>query len=255
MAGTFAKIDQAEIIEVARAEERSNKMDLSTFFRMELVTTTLTPDTEDLEDMLDVFVAAYASAQEEYDDPFERTLEKLEIVSLRSEARRLSDSRELQNINLFVDMRSGGFCIGCGSNPFFTNQIPLPDGDFGRRELITSSYSYTSSNDRKIGAPTEAELLARFSALLTSGDYGTIIDAVSLDEVLSLPSGKGKGKGKGRGGSKSSKKSYSRSKSGKGSSSSKKSGKTTSSSASSSKSGKGVLRRKKGHTSSKGSSR
>jgi Fe-S cluster biogenesis protein NfuA len=167
---------------------------LASFLYLELETANGNPVDEDILNAVDLFVDSYNQLLvTEYDDPFDRRMDKATVESMTPGRRRMDhpqqESRQLQSQNILLFLRISGSCRGCGSSPFFTNQV------VGRHRKL---FDKNVSDDLRPGVPTEAALLAAYSSRLSSssGDYGSIVDAVSLDEVSEPYSGKGKGKGR-----------------------------------------------------------
>jgi hypothetical protein len=152
---------------------------LADFFYLELETTDGNPEEEDILNAVDLFVDSYNELLvTAYDDPSDRHMITATVESMTAGRRRLDhpqqESRGLQ-MTYLVFLRASGSCMGCGRNPWFTNQTNRRD-----RKLDENV-----SDDRLPGVPTEAALLAAYSSRLSSssGQYGSIVDAVGLGEV------------------------------------------------------------------------
>jgi hypothetical protein len=154
--------------------------DLVSSFYLELETNG-TPDYDNIFDAVDLFVDSFNRLLvTEYDDPFERRMRNAIVDSITPGRRRLDhpqqESRRLQSMHYLLFLRVSGSCMGCGSNSWFTNQSIRRD-----RKLLDENVF----DNLLPGVPTEAALLAAYSFELSSssGDYGSIVGAISLDEV------------------------------------------------------------------------
>jgi hypothetical protein len=132
------------------------------------------PEDEDIIKAVDLFVSTYNNLMETYENSDFRHMDTATAESITPGNRRLDhpqqESRQLQ-MTYYVYLRAGGSCWGCPNDDFWTNQTR-------RREKRLL-------DELLPGLPDEDTLLAAYSSQLTSnpGDYGNIVDAVSLAEV------------------------------------------------------------------------
>jgi hypothetical protein len=157
--------------------------EMKDYFYLELETSDgVAPDEKDLSNAVELFVDSYNHLLEtEYHDSSDRRMIAANVEAMTAGRRRLDhpqqESRGLQ-MTYLVFLRVSGRCYGCGRNPWFTNQT------WGRN-LRHRKLDENDSDDRTPGVPTEAAFLAAYSSGLVShsGDYGSIVDAVSVTEV------------------------------------------------------------------------
>ncbi|KAL3941263.1 MAG: hypothetical protein SGBAC_004353 [Bacillariaceae sp.] len=162
---------------------------LTSFFEIELQTLGGNPTDSEIQSAVDAIVETYNRlTTESFLDPLERQMTSA-VVESRGRRRRTQSSRNLQNLNVLLFLRVSGTCLGCSNNAFFTNQV------VGRRRQL---FDKNLSEDLQEGVPTEAEVLEMYSDHITSGNFGSIVDAIGLDEVEALPAGKGSKKSSGR---------------------------------------------------------
>jgi hypothetical protein len=156
LAQTACNLQMATITE-PETEPIARSYDLESFFYLEFEATDGGYPTElEISDALNLFIDSYNQLLEtEYDDPFDRKMDTATVISITPVGRRLDhpqqESRQLQTMNYLLFLRVSGSCNGCGSDFFFTNQVNR------RRKLDVHS-----------GVPTEPELLAACSCLLSS---------------------------------------------------------------------------------------
>jgi Fe-S cluster biogenesis protein NfuA len=154
----------------------------TSFLAFTLETTDANLEDDDVENAVDLMVSTYNEAIENCDDPFDRKMADAVVDSIADARRQLARqaSRGLQNLNILLFLRVSGTCNGCGSNRFFFNQV-------ARRKLFDKNVSA----DQCVVPETDI-FLAAYSASLDSGDFGSIVGAISIEDVAQ-PSGKGKG--------------------------------------------------------------
>lgn len=164
---------------------------LTSFFEVEIATRNGSPNEIEIDRALNLYVRSYNDLKGGFNDALERTMVSAQLESMtHARQRKLDkgDSRELQNLNVLLFLRVSGTCRGCQSNPFFTNQVV---GRRSRRQLFDNPIS---NNSMTTGVPTEAETLWAYSLRLQAENLGSILNAISLNEMASLPTmGKGKG--------------------------------------------------------------
>jgi hypothetical protein len=175
---TACNLQMATITEPDTEPIQGSK-DFVSFFYLELETNG-NPEDKDIFNAVDLFVDSFNQLMvTEYDDPFDRRMSKATVETMTHGSRRLDhpqqESRQLQ-MSYLLFLRTSGSCRGCGSNTLFTNQT-------GRRDKRL--LNEIVSDNLLPGVPTVSALLAAYSARLSSssGDYGSIVDAGSLDEV------------------------------------------------------------------------
>jgi hypothetical protein len=156
LAQTACNLQMATITE-PETEPIARSYDLESFFYLEFEATDGGYPTElEISDALNLFIDSYNQLLEtEYDDPFDRKMDTATVISITPVGRRLDhpqqESRQLQYLKYLLFLRIRGSCRGCGWHFFFTNQVNR------RRKL-----------DVHPGVPTEPELLAACSCLLSS---------------------------------------------------------------------------------------
>jgi hypothetical protein len=168
---TACNLQMATITE-PDTEPIEGSYDLVSSFYLELETANGNPEDEAILNALGrLFVDSYNQLVTEYDDPFERRMDIATVESMTPVRRRLDhpqqESRQLQTMDYLLFLRVSGSCMGCGSDSYYTDQVV-------RRHRKLDDLQ-----------PDEDALLAAYSAGLgsSSGEYGSIVDAVSLYEV------------------------------------------------------------------------
>jgi Fe-S cluster biogenesis protein NfuA/bacterioferritin-associated ferredoxin len=165
----------------------------TSFIEFTLETTSTNLEDDDVENAVDLMISTYNEEIESCDDPFDRRMVDAVVESIADGRRQLTRqaSRGLQNLNVLLFLRVSGTCNGCGSNRFFFNQV-------NRRKLFDKNDSADLCE-----VPKADIFLAAYSARLESGDFGSIVGAISIKDVAqpsssSMSSSKGS---KGSGGS------------------------------------------------------
>jgi hypothetical protein len=168
----------------------------TSFFEIEY--STLFGTSDDVEKAAQALATAYNKLIVEFDDPFERRMGEVRVLSAES-GRRLTkeELRELQanvpTFNLFVTLEADGSCgFQCPSDFSFSDQLTtgrrkLPGkGKGGSKGGIQEPEGPLTSPDEPSlnpGLPTEEEILNAYSDEIQSMHLDNIVDVVALDEV------------------------------------------------------------------------
>jgi hypothetical protein len=108
---------------------RDGSFRFTSFFEVEYLTRF--PTTDDVEEAADALATTYNKLIAEFDDPFERRMEEVRVISSMVGKLKESDSRFLQvngtvpNITfpMFATLEVDGSCVLCTTDFFFTDQI------------------------------------------------------------------------------------------------------------------------------------